>query len=71
MTRFSLAGLATVLLAGAVSAQDPVLALQNQGRPQIDAAIAKSATCTKDKLQVRREWYVEVFESRRLLDSYG
>ncbi|KAL1841066.1 hypothetical protein VTJ49DRAFT_7450 [Mycothermus thermophilus] len=50
MTRLSLAGLVTVLLAGAASA-DPVLDLQNQGRPQIDAAIAKSSKCTKEKLQ--------------------
>ncbi|KAL2268832.1 hypothetical protein VTJ83DRAFT_3678 [Remersonia thermophila] len=55
MTRFSLAGLVTALLAGVASA-DPVLDLQNQGRPQIDAALARSSTCTKEKLQVRREW---------------
>jgi len=30
--------------------------LQTKGRPAIDAAIAKSKTCTKEKLQVRREW---------------
>lgn len=37
---------------------DAVLDLQNQGRPNLDARIAKSATCTPDKLQVRREWCV-------------
>ncbi|KAK4103364.1 Di-copper centre-containing protein, partial [Parathielavia hyrcaniae] len=58
MTRLTLIGLLAVpwlLLAGLVSA-DAVLDLQNKGRPSIDAQIAKSATCTKDKLKVRREW---------------
>jgi tyrosinase len=32
--------------------------LQTKGRAAIDAAIAKSTSCTKDKLRVRREWYV-------------
>ena len=35
---------------------DEVLDLQNEGRPQVDAMIAKSKTCTKEKLKVRREW---------------
>jgi len=37
-------------------AGDVVLDLQNKGRPALDAQLAKSKTCTKDKLQVRREW---------------
>ncbi|KAF2270213.1 Di-copper centre-containing protein [Lojkania enalia] len=35
---------------------DAVGDLQAKGRPNIDAAIAKSKTCTKEKLQVRKEW---------------
>ena len=30
--------------------------LEDKGRPQVDARIAKSKTCTKENLQVRREW---------------
>ncbi|KAG9189321.1 tyrosinase [Alternaria panax] len=37
-------------------AADTVRDLQTKGRAAIDAAVAKSATCTKDKLRVRREW---------------
>jgi tyrosinase len=58
MARLTLVGLLAVpwlLLLSLVSA-DAVLDLQNKGRPSIDAQIAKSATCTKDKLKVRREW---------------
>ncbi|KAH7065964.1 hypothetical protein BKA63DRAFT_426984 [Paraphoma chrysanthemicola] len=35
---------------------DVVSDLATKGRPNIDAAIAKSTTCTKDKLRVRKEW---------------
>lgn len=38
-------------------AADVVSDLATKGRPAVDAAIAKSTTCTKEKLQVRREWY--------------
>jgi tyrosinase len=58
MARLALFGLLAVpwlLLVGLVSG-DAVLDLQNKGRPSIDAQIAKSKTCTKDKLRVRREW---------------
>ncbi|KAK3311021.1 uncharacterized protein B0T15DRAFT_499059 [Chaetomium strumarium] len=58
MARLSLVALLAVpwlLLAGLASG-DAVLDLQNKGRPSIDAQIAKSTTCTKDKLRVRREW---------------
>lgn len=58
MARPSLIALLAVpwlLLASLVSG-DAVLDLQNKGRPSIDAQLAKSKTCTKDKLQVRREW---------------
>jgi len=37
---------------------DIVQDLSDKGRAQVDARIAKSKTCTKEKLQVRREWYV-------------
>ncbi|KAK0730293.1 hypothetical protein B0H67DRAFT_503586 [Lasiosphaeris hirsuta] len=58
MARFSAFALLAVpwlLLAGLVSG-DAVLDLQNKGRPSVDAQIAKSKTCTKANLQVRREW---------------
>ncbi|KAL2175532.1 uncharacterized protein P884DRAFT_301613 [Thermothelomyces heterothallicus CBS 202.75] len=58
MARLTLAGLLAVpclLLPGLVSG-DAVLDLQEKGRPAIDAQLAKSMTCTKEKLQVRREW---------------
>ncbi|KAF2715515.1 Di-copper centre-containing protein [Pleomassaria siparia CBS 279.74] len=37
-------------------AADAVGDLQTKGRAALDAQLAKSKTCTKDKLQVRREW---------------
>ncbi|KAK3899123.1 hypothetical protein C8A05DRAFT_37278 [Staphylotrichum tortipilum] len=58
MARLTLVGLLAVpwlLLVSLVSA-DAVLDLQNKGRASFDAKIATSATCTKDKLKVRREW---------------
>ncbi|KAK4039370.1 hypothetical protein C8A01DRAFT_47161 [Parachaetomium inaequale] len=58
MARLTLVGLLAVpwlLLAGLVSG-DAVLDLQTKGRPSIDAQIAKSTTCTKANLKVRREW---------------
>ncbi|KAK1758292.1 hypothetical protein QBC47DRAFT_440839 [Echria macrotheca] len=57
MARLSLALLAVPwLLLASLVCGDAVLDLQNKGRPAVDAQIAKSKTCTKDKLQVRREW---------------
>ncbi|CAK7207916.1 hypothetical protein SEUCBS139899_010731 [Sporothrix eucalyptigena] len=35
---------------------DAVLDLQRKGRTQLDEAIAKSKTCTKEKLSIRREY---------------
>jgi tyrosinase len=62
MARGSLASLALLAvpwlllsLVGLASG-DTVLDLQNKGRPNLDAQLAKSKTCTKDKLSVRREW---------------
>ncbi|KAH3904263.1 hypothetical protein HBI56_176760 [Parastagonospora nodorum] len=49
---FSLA----VSLFSILCAADVVSDLATKGRPAVDAAIAKSTTCTKAKLQVRREW---------------
>lgn len=45
-------------LLSALCAADAVSDLQTKGRAAVDAEVAKSTTCTKDKLQVRREWYV-------------
>jgi tyrosinase len=62
MAGFSLRALYTLLaslsLLNVLCAADAVGDLQTKGRAAIDAAIVKSATCTKDKLRVRREWYV-------------
>lgn len=55
LTLVELLAVSWLLLAGLVCG-DAVLDLQNKGRPNVDAQIAKSATCTKSKLQVRREW---------------
>lgn len=63
MARLTLVGLLAIpwlLLAGLASG-DAVQDLEVKGRPAIDARIAQSTTCTKDKLQVRREWYVMAF----------
>lgn len=35
---------------------DAVLDLQRKGRAQLDAALAQSKTCTKEKLSIRREY---------------
>lgn len=37
---------------------DAINNLEAQGRPAMYAALANSTTCTKEKLQIRREWYV-------------
>ncbi|KAF2205269.1 Di-copper centre-containing protein [Delitschia confertaspora ATCC 74209] len=51
-----LAFLVSLSLFSALSAADAVGDLQTKGRAAIDAQLAKSKTCTKDKLMVRREW---------------
>jgi tyrosinase len=58
MARLTILGLLAVpwLLFLSLVAADATLDLQNKGRPNIDARIAQSTTCTKDKLKVRREW---------------
>ncbi|KAL2134581.1 hypothetical protein VTI74DRAFT_11403 [Chaetomium olivicolor] len=58
MARLTLSGLLAVpwLLFLSLVSADAVLNLQIKGRPNLDALIAKSATCTKNKLKVRREW---------------
>lgn len=58
MARLTLFGLLAVpwLFLLSLVAADATLDLQNKGRPNIDARLAKSTTCTKDKLKVRREW---------------
>lgn len=58
MARLTLARLLAVpwLLLPALVSGDEVLDLQEQGRPAWDAQLAKSTTCTKENLQVRREW---------------
>jgi tyrosinase len=58
----SLRGLYALLVSlsflSALATADVVGDLQTKGRPSIDAAIAKSTTCTKDRVRVRKEWYV-------------
>jgi len=58
MARFSIFALLAVpwlLLTGMV-AGDAVQDLEKKGRPNIDAQLAKSKTCTKANLKVRKEW---------------
>jgi hypothetical protein len=50
-----LQAIALLALAGS-SFGDAVVDLQNKGRPAIDALLAKSKTCTKENLMVRKEW---------------
>jgi tyrosinase len=50
--------LTVVWLLSVLVSADAVGDLQTKGRAAVDAAIAKSTTCTKDKVKVRREWYV-------------
>jgi tyrosinase len=52
--------LVTISLLSVLCAADAVSDLGAKGRPAVDAAIAKSTTCTKDRLQVRREWSVSL-----------
>lgn len=49
--------LASLSLLTVLCAADAVGDLQTKGRSAVDAAIAKSTTCTKDKVRVRKEWY--------------
>ncbi len=65
ITMVQLAPLALLAaLAGAVAGMpaaaysDAVMDLQKKGRVQLDAALAKSKTCTKERLDIRREWCV-------------
>jgi tyrosinase len=46
-----------VLFFAAQATADAVSDLQDKGRAAINAQLAKSTTCTKDKLLVRQEWY--------------
>ena len=39
-----------------VALGDAVNDLENQGRVALNAQLAKSKTCTKEKLMVRKEW---------------
>ncbi|KUJ22160.1 Di-copper centre-containing protein [Mollisia scopiformis] len=48
-------GSVLLLFATLVSA-DAVLDLQTKGKPALLAQLAKSTTCTKDKIMVRKEW---------------
>ncbi|KAK7189633.1 tyrosinase central domain-containing protein [Paraphaeosphaeria sporulosa] len=48
--------LVALSLLSALCAADAVSDLQAKGRAAVDAEVAKSTTCTKDKLQVRKEW---------------
>jgi tyrosinase len=50
--------LVALSLLSAFCVADAVTDLQTKGRAAVDAEVAKSTTCTKDKLKVRKEWYV-------------
>lgn len=54
---FALLAVPWLFLFGLVSA-DAVNDLLIKVKPNFEAQLAKSKTCTKDKLQVRKEWYV-------------
>jgi len=59
------------LLLSSLVSGDAVSDLQNKGRPNLDAQLAKSLTCTKEKLQIRREWYVpHTHEQLEIIFSY-
>ena len=62
--------LASLQLLSAVLAADAVSELAAKGRASVDAVVAKSTTCTKDKLRVRKEWYVFQLHSRHLRYKY-
>ena len=46
------------LFQASFAAADAVKDLQDKGRTALNTALAKSKTCTKEKLQIRREWYI-------------
>lgn len=56
--------LVSLQLLSVVLAADAVSELAVKGRPAVDAVVAKSTTCTKDKLRVRKEWYVSQSQTR-------
>lgn len=45
-----------LLFLAALIRGDAVSDLWDKGKPALDAQLAKSTTCTKDQLVVRREW---------------
>jgi tyrosinase len=51
-----------VLFFSAQASADAVGDLQTKGRAQWDGQLAKSITCTKAKLRVRKEWHVTSFQ---------
>lgn len=55
LVRIALVALQLLLLSSIVDA-DAVLDLWTKGQPSLDAQLAKSTTCSKDKLQIRKEW---------------
>lgn len=55
LARIALVALQILLLSSIVDA-DAVLDLWTKGQPSLDAQLAKSTTCSKDKLQIRKEW---------------
>lgn len=62
--------LVSLALLSTLCAADAVSDLQKKGRAALDAQIAKSTTCTKEKLQVRREWYVYLSRYLGITDVY-
>ncbi|ETS85773.1 hypothetical protein PFICI_03798 [Pestalotiopsis fici W106-1] len=55
LVRIAVVALQLWLLSSVVNA-DAVLDLWTKGQPSLDAQLAKSTTCTKEKLQIRKEW---------------
>lgn len=62
--------LASLQLLSVVLAADAVSELAAKGRASVDAVVAKSTTCTKDKLRVRKEWYVSGCDNKLSRYSY-
>lgn len=66
---FALLAVQWLLLVSFVSG-DAVGDLLKKGRPSLDALVAKSKTCTKERLEIRREWYVCFLSDSQLSMSF-
>lgn len=62
--------LAASSFVGASCKKDDVYKLQQTGKHNLEVRLAKSTTCTKDNLQVRREWGdISKAERRKYIDA--